>query len=504
MKRRIGVIMSLLFMVFEVLSTLLLTPFIIKSLGQAEYGVYKLSAVLTAYLMLLDLGVGNAVIRYVSRYRLENKNIENRKFIGITIIFYLVIAILSLIIGLLMIAFFPKFFSKGLTESEINLSQSLMFITVLNATITLGTSSFSNILIAYEKFSVAKGGSIIQICIRVILTFIVLKLGMGSIGIVIVNLLVTTLLKSYFVWYALKKIKIKPIFKNIEFTFIKEIVIYSSFILMQMVATQLNASVDQILIGVVIPSSATILAIYGVGTQIVQYFQSIGNAFNGILMPGVVKVVLDNNIFKIEKEMIRIGRITFMILSIIFIGFVCFGKIFVSLWAGSQNNQAYYVALILMFIYLFILTESIGSQVLWAMNEHKEQAIIKFAIVIVNIALTYFLVKWHPIYGPTIGTFISLFIGDFLVMNLIFKMKIHISLRRYYSGLLKNICPCIIITILFGFLINLLLSESWMSLSLGSMGLMIFYIIILWIYGMNITEKNMIKSILYSIIKIIN
>ena len=51
MNRKIGVILSYVLMVFEVLSTLLLTPFIIRTLGQAEYGVYKLAFAINAYLL---------------------------------------------------------------------------------------------------------------------------------------------------------------------------------------------------------------------------------------------------------------------------------------------------------------------------------------------------------------------------------------------------------------------------------------------------------------------
>ena len=71
MNRRIGVIMSGLLMVFEMLSTLLYTPYLIRTLGQSEYGVYTLVFSITAYLTLLDLGVGNAVVRYVSKYRVD-------------------------------------------------------------------------------------------------------------------------------------------------------------------------------------------------------------------------------------------------------------------------------------------------------------------------------------------------------------------------------------------------------------------------------------------------
>jgi O-antigen/teichoic acid export membrane protein len=155
----------------------------------------------------------------------------------------------------------------------------------------------------------------------------VLKFGMGSIGVVTVNLVVTILCRLYFVLYVFIKLKLIPKFSGIEIGFIKEIVVYSTWILLQMVATQLNASVDQILIGSMVATSATILAIYSVGTQIVQYFQTIGNAFSGILMPGIVSLVergVDNK--KILSEMIRIGRMTLIILGLVFAGYIVCGQ----------------------------------------------------------------------------------------------------------------------------------------------------------------------------------
>lgn len=80
MGRKIGVVLSYLLMIFEVLSTLLLTPFILRTLGQAEYGVFKLSAAVTAYMLLLDLGVGNAVTRYVAKFKVEGNIEQSRKF----------------------------------------------------------------------------------------------------------------------------------------------------------------------------------------------------------------------------------------------------------------------------------------------------------------------------------------------------------------------------------------------------------------------------------------
>lgn len=503
--RKSGVILSYALMIMEVLSTLLLTPLIIRTLGQSEYGVYKLSASIISYLLLLDLGVGNAIIRYISKFRASDDKINEQKFFAVAIVYYAIIAGVTILIGLVLIIFFPTMFSKGLSNEEIILGQKLLMITMINSAITLGTAAFSNIIIGYERFAFSKLSSIVQIVVRMLCTWIVLLIGFGSLGVVSVNLILTIILKSVHIIYVLFKIKLKPLFKNINISFVKDIATYSSFVLLQMVATQINAFADQILIGAFVSSSATIIAIYGVGSQIVQYFQSIGSSFNGVLMPGVVKLVeygVDGKI--LCNEMVRIGRIIFSFLVIIFSVFLVFGRQFIILWAGSNNSEAYNVAIILIAAHIFILTENIGNQILWAKGEHKEQSILKIIIVLLNIGLTILLIKWNPLIGATIGTFISLLLGDIVVMNIIFKKKIHISLSEYYKNLMKGILPCSVITILGGYLFSLAHLDGWFGFAINVIVMCLIYLLLMIFFGFNSYEKSLICGIARKILKIRN
>lgn len=498
MNRKQGVILSYILMVFEVFSTLMLTPFIIRTLGQAEYGVYKLAAALTAYLLLLDLGIGNAVTRYVAKFRVENNKEKCEQFLGVATIFYILIGIVCFFAGVVLIALFPSTFSKGLNGEEIRIGQQLLFITMVNAVITLASTAYTNVLIAYEKFAISKGANLFQILVRMLFTSLALIFGLRSIGIVLVNLITTVACKFFYIWYVLFVIKLKPKFRNIDKGLILDIVQYSSLILLQMIATQLNASIDQVLIGSLVDSSSVILGIYGVGTQIVQYFQQIGTAFTGVLMPGIVKLVEEKNSSQvITDEMIRIGRIILIVLMLIWSGFVVEGKQFIELWAGIDNSQAYYVTLILITAYLFIYAESIGTQVLWAMNEHREQSYLKLAIVILNVFLTVILIKWNPLIGATVGTFISLLLGDIFVMNIVFVKKIKMDLLYYYKGLLKGILPCGFIALAAGMVIKMLVPiSSWLQLIIVGASITLIYVVLMFTFGMNSYEKKLCFSLI--------
>lgn len=499
MSRKKGVILSYILMVFEVFNTLLLTPIIIKTLGLAEYGVYKLTIAINGYLLLLDLGIGNATIKYISKYRVNKDSENEKKFLGIVTIYYIIIGIITFLIGLIITYSFPYVFSKGLSNEEIQLGQILVFVTMVTSAISLGTSQFGNVVLAYEKFGISKISQIITIIIRICISYIALQLGFRSIALVLINLVMTLIIRVYFIFYVLFRIRVKPTFKNISKKQVKEIVFYSSWILLQMVATQVNSSIDQILIGAFVSSSAVTLAIYGVGSQVNQYFKSIGSAFTGVLMPGVVKLVENKASNKVIcNEMIRIGRYILMVLILIWGVFLIEGREFIFLWAGKENINAYIVAIILMSVEMIVLTKSIGTQILWAKNEHKEQAILKFIIVLLNIGLTVILIKWQPLLGATVGTFISMLLGDVIVMDVIFHNKLGLKIKEFYLSLFKGILPAMMLSIIFGIIMNIYFNDySLIGFAIKSGIMIMIYIIGMIIFGLNNDEKKLIYSMLY-------
>ena len=71
MSRKKGVILSYVGLIIDILSGMIYVPFLLRSLGQAEYGIYNLTTTISSYLLLLDLGIGNALVRYMAKYRVN-------------------------------------------------------------------------------------------------------------------------------------------------------------------------------------------------------------------------------------------------------------------------------------------------------------------------------------------------------------------------------------------------------------------------------------------------
>lgn len=492
-KKKIALFLSYGLTFLEAASSLILVPFLLKTIGDNEYGVYKLVIAINSYLLLLDLGVGNSVIKFIAKYRVSGDKEKEMRFIGISNFFYFLVSLLALVVGVCLIFLFPHLFSKGLTQEEIALGQKLLLIIVVNTFVTLITTTYSNILIAYEKFILSRTILTVQIVLKFALTLLVLKFGFGSIGAVLIVLILTILVRLFMVFYAKFKLGIKPVYRNSSKNEIIEIISFSFFILLSMVATQINSSVDQILIGSIVSNSSGLLAKYAIGTQLSYYFQQIAGVYTVLFFPIIVrKNEIANksdvtHVFKVETTLI------FGTLFPIFLGFVLCGKDFINFWCGSGYDESYLVAIILMFGNLLSLTFIGGSQILWAKALHKEQSLLKLLIVFLNLIISVFLILWNPLIGSALGTLISLFVGDFVLGIILYKKKFNFKFLKFVKDtcLFSFICGVLSFIVAFGVKKLIVFENNFLNFLIPLLTIVIIYFPLIYFFKLkNLTKSN--------------
>src|SRR5690606_41053038 len=81
---------------------LVLTPFIIRSFGSAEDGLYTMIGALVGYMSVLDFGLNDTIVRYVAKYRAENDKEGEENFLAHSFIMYVCISIVVTILGLIL------------------------------------------------------------------------------------------------------------------------------------------------------------------------------------------------------------------------------------------------------------------------------------------------------------------------------------------------------------------------------------------------------------------
>src|SRR5690606_28939862 len=96
---KVGAILSYLSIIISLVVSLIYTPLVIRYLGQSEYGLYALIGSFSAYFSILDLGLGNTIVRYTARNRAIGNKDEESKLNGFFLILYSIIGVITIILG---------------------------------------------------------------------------------------------------------------------------------------------------------------------------------------------------------------------------------------------------------------------------------------------------------------------------------------------------------------------------------------------------------------------
>lgn len=131
---------------------LLYTPYMLRMMGQSEYGLYSLVASVIAYLTIMDFGFGNAIIRYTAKFRAEGRQQEQYAMFGMFLILYSVIGILAFGAGLGLYFNVEALFGDTMTVVEVERAKVLMIILIFNLAVTFPLSIFGAVVTAYEDF----------------------------------------------------------------------------------------------------------------------------------------------------------------------------------------------------------------------------------------------------------------------------------------------------------------------------------------------------------------
>ena len=495
-----GVILNYVVIILNTVVGLLYTPYMLRMLGQSEYGLYSLVASVIAYLTVLDLGLGNAVVRYTSKYRAENNQVAQYKMFGMFLLLYFVISIIVVVIGMGLYLNVDRMFGETMTPIELNHARVMILIMVFNLAFSFPMSIFGSIINAYERFVFPKVISIIRIILNTIVMLALLHMGYKAISMVVVQTVfnVATLVLNY--WYCKKQLRIHVYYGKFQLGFLREVAIYSFWIFLNVIMDRIYWSTGQFVLGAV--SGTIAIAVFSVAIQLEHMYMQFSTAIANVFLPKVTRMVtINNNAKEISDLFIKTGRIQNIIMSLVLFGFLAFGKQFVVLWAGMEYADAYIIAL-LFFVSLYIpLIQNLGITILQARNQMKFRSLLYIVIATVALVLQYFFsILWGGV-GCAIAISGALVLGQGLIMNIYYNNYQNIEIIPFWKEILKmNFVPLIITTSAMIVLSNYEIN-TWPSLILAIVAYLVVYMPSYYLFSMNLEERQLIMKPIKRIIK---
>ena len=188
---KIGVLLSYFLIILNTLYGLFLTPYMIGQLGTSEYGVYKTISSFSSSLMVLDLGIGSTVMRFVAKYRAtrDEKSIPN--FVAMSLIQAVALSGVILVIGTVVFFSIKPVYSATFSSSELLKAQILFCILLLNMVLHVFENVINGVITGSNRFLFGNGIKVTRLLMRVFLIVSLLAVCSSSIVLVLIDLMMT-------------------------------------------------------------------------------------------------------------------------------------------------------------------------------------------------------------------------------------------------------------------------------------------------------------------------
>lgn len=502
---KIGSVLSYLQMFLGIIIGITYTPVMIRLLGQSEYGLYNTVSSTMSMLSILSLGFNSGYIRYYAKYKKQNDQERIYKLNGLFLIIFLIIGVIGGACGIFLMENLPLVFKDGLTEEEYKIAKVLMLLLTINLSVSFPMSVFSNIISAHERFVFLKLLGTLKTVVSPLVTLPLLLMGYKSIAMASTTVGISLVTDIVFVAYTLGKLKQKFIFHSFDKGLFKSLLLYTSFVAINLLVDQINLNIDKLLLTRYKGTIA--VAIYSVGFSLENYYQMFSVSISGVFTPRIHLIYNNTDLSAEEKNkrltdlFIKIGRIQFALLALIASGVVFFGQSFIYYWAGEGYEDAYYVALLLIIPITVPLCQNVGIEIQRAKNKHQFRSIVYLIMAFINLILSIFLCQKYGAVGSAIGTAISLIIANGFIMNIYYQKKLNINIVLFWKNIgrmsIGLILPIIIGVLMMKFTT---ISSIWMLLGL-IIGYSAVYCLSMWFLGLNEYEKNLVKKPLSKIFK---
>lgn len=496
-----GVVLNYVVIFLNTVVGLLYTPYMLRMMGQSEYGLYSLVASVIAYLTVLDLGFGNAIVRYTAKFRAEKKTEEQYEMFGMFFLLYLVIGIIAFGIGLGLYFNVDTLFGNTMTAVELDRARIMMLLLVANLAFTFPMSIWGSVIQAYEDFVFQKSLNIIRIILNTAVMICLLHFGYKAVAMVVVQTIfnVLTLVLNFI--YCRRKLNIHIYFRfrHFHWGFLKEVALYSFWIFLNAIIDRVYWSTGQFVLGAMVGTAA--VAVFAIAIQLEGMYMQFSTAISSVFLPKVTAMVATNRSRKeISDLFIRTGRIQYIVLAYILSGFIIFGRQFIELWAGAGYSDAYIISL-LFFIPLTVpLIQNLGITILQARNEMKFRSVLYIIIALVSLAMQIVLTRFFGGIGCAMGVSGALVVGQILIMNVYYRRRQDLDIKTFWKEISKmSIIPIVLIFSSMLVIRHFFALDSWGKLILGIAAFSLVYIPLFFRFSMTDDERNLFISMVHKI-----
>jgi O-antigen/teichoic acid export membrane protein len=397
----------------ELLLGIFMLPFNTSHLGQSAYGLWVLTASVTFYFSMFELGYGYALVKYVAQFRAHGDAAGLNQVVSTMFFTFTGIGIVTYALALVIALNFQSLFN--VRPDQVATGRTVLL--VISAYIVLGFpfSVFGAIMNGFQRKYLNGIIGMSTSIIVAIVNIVVLLLGYGLVELVIATTAVRIL--SY-VGYRLNAYRVFPALqvsvRHLRRSRLKELTGLSAYMLLIDLSYKLNYATDTVVIGVFMTTAA--VAIWAVAQRLIEMTQRLTGQLNNALFPVVVDSATLGNLDRLKVLLLQGTRLSLAMVLPIATGLVFLAEPMVLLWVGPQFGASVPIIQILAAVVTFRVGIAPATTLLKGAGRHRLLAVSNISIGVANLGLSVLLLRKYGLQGVAAGTLIPLSLVSIFVL----------------------------------------------------------------------------------------
>jgi O-antigen/teichoic acid export membrane protein len=331
--------------VVNMISGLLVMPYLIQRLGNTTYGLWILIGTLTGYFGVLDLGVPAAVGRLIAihRARREPTHINVVMSTAFTLLF--IVSLGVCVATCIALVLFPVLFAVP-ASSTVDVHYSLILVGC-NLALAFPASVFSGLLWGFERFDLQNAIDIPTLALRTVLTLTMVSTAMPLTSLGAIVLVVSSLgaVCKMLVCYKLVP-NLQISLQHVQRSKVSEIFSIGGWMSVISWSRTLIPQIAPTLIGARLDSAA--VTTFTVARQLVVYANNFSISATQVMTPGATGAYATNSLGTQRQLFIEGGKFAYALTIYFAAGLFCLGMPFIHWWQHGLQDAAYQPLLILM------------------------------------------------------------------------------------------------------------------------------------------------------------
>ena len=397
----------------EMLVGLLVLPFNIAHLGKAAYGLWMLTASITAYFSVLDLGYSGAIVKFVAQYRAKRDVRALNEVLSTTFYLFATLGAVAYLVAIVVAVYLDRIFH--LTPDQVHLGRIVLLVISVNVSAGMACSVFGGVINGFQRYDLNNVVGTASTVVSAIINVVVLSLGYGLIELVVATTIVRVMTYSIYRANAYRVFPgLRLRLRSFSRARLREVTMFSVYMALIDWANKLNYSVDALVIGVFLNTSA--VAVWSVGQRLAETSQRLTNQLNDVLFPTVVDNDASSRLARLQSIFLIGTRLSLATVVPIGGALMLMATPLVQAWVGPDFAGSAIVVQLLALTVIMRVGNATASTVLKGAGRHRLLSVCSVVTALVNLSLSVAIVGRLGLTGVALGTLVPVGVAAIFVV----------------------------------------------------------------------------------------